>query len=53
MEMIRQVREAAGLFGGAMPITPQQAWEEALERIRGLAEGRCWVCMEKEARRGE
>jgi hypothetical protein len=36
MEMIRQVRDAAGLFAGAMPISPQMAWDEALDRIRGL-----------------
>jgi hypothetical protein len=43
MEMIRQVREAVGLFAGAMPITPQQAWQEALEtldRLTALAEER-------------
>lgn len=34
MEMIRQLREAAGLYAGAMPITPQKAWEEALEVVR-------------------
>lgn len=49
MEMIRQAREAVGLFSGAMPITPQQAWEGALERMRGLAQGRCWACMDREA----
>ena len=36
MEFIRQAREALGLFSGAMPITPQQAWEEALEHMRRL-----------------
>lgn len=46
MEMVRQAREAVGLFAGAMPITPQQAWEEALERMRQLATGRCAACME-------
>ena len=30
MEMIRQLRKAAGLFDGAMPITPKAAWEEAV-----------------------
>lgn len=45
MEMIRQAREALGMFAGAMPITPQQAWEEALDRMCGLAQGR----MEREA----
>lgn len=38
MEMIRQVREALGMFAGAMSITPKVAWEQALERARGLAE---------------
>lgn len=34
--MIVQLREALGLFAGAMPIPPQQAWEEALEEVRRL-----------------
>jgi hypothetical protein len=38
MEMIRQARRALGLFDGAMPITPQQAWEEALARMRMLGD---------------
>ena len=37
-EMIRQFREALGLFAGAMPISPQQAWEEALDEARRLKE---------------
>ena len=37
MEMIRQLREAVGLFSGAMPITPEEAWEEALDKVRSLA----------------
>lgn len=34
MEMIRQLREAVGLFAGAMPITPLRAWEQALSEVR-------------------
>lgn len=36
-EMIVQLREALGLFAGAMPISPQQAWEEALAEVRRRA----------------
>lgn len=38
-EMIVQLREALGLFAGAMPISPQRAWEEALAEVRRLREG--------------
>lgn len=34
--MIVQLREALGLFAGAMPITPQRAWEDALTEVRRL-----------------
>lgn len=36
MELVLQLREAAGLFSGAMPISPKQAWEEALAEVRRL-----------------
>jgi hypothetical protein len=48
MTMVRQLRDTLGLFSGAMPVSPKQAWEEALARVRGLTEGRCWKCMESE-----
>lgn len=48
IDLVRELREALGMFAGAMPITPQQAWDEALERVRGLAQGRCHVCMEED-----
>lgn len=35
-EMVVQLREALGLFSGAMPIPPQQVWEEALAEARRL-----------------
>ena len=35
-EMVTQLREALGLFTGAMPISPQRAWEEALAEVRRL-----------------
>ena len=38
-EMVVQLREALGLFSGAMPISPQQAWEGALDEVRRLREG--------------
>jgi hypothetical protein len=31
-ELVRELREAVGLFAGAMPVTPKAAWEEAVER---------------------
>jgi hypothetical protein len=37
-DLIREVREAAGMFAGAMPISPKEAFEQALERIRALEE---------------
>lgn len=35
-DLIAALRREVGLFDGAMPITPQQAWEEALDRVRQL-----------------
>ncbi len=35
-EMIVQLRQALGMFAGAMPISPQRAWEEALAEVRRL-----------------
>jgi hypothetical protein len=40
-EMIVQLREALGLFAGAMPISPQQAWEGALAEVRRLRTEPC------------
>jgi predicted naringenin-chalcone synthase len=34
--MIVQLREALGLFAGAMPISPATAWTEALGEVRRL-----------------
>jgi hypothetical protein len=34
---ITQLREAVGLPVGALPITPKQAWEEAIAVVRRLA----------------
>ena len=36
--MLMQLREALGMFAGAMPIPPRQAWEEALAEVRQLRE---------------
>jgi hypothetical protein len=36
-ELVVQLREALGLFAGAMPVPPQQVWEEALAEARRLA----------------
>jgi hypothetical protein len=29
-ELVRELRDAVGLFSGAMPISPRQAWDEAI-----------------------
>jgi hypothetical protein len=47
MAMVRQLREALGLFSGAMPISPKEAWDEALDAARNLKLGYCWKCMEQ------
>jgi len=47
-DLVRDLRLALGWADVALPYSPKQAWEECLERVRGLAQGRCWVCMEKE-----
>lgn len=36
IDLIRELRREVGLFDGAMPITPKQAWEEAIERVRNM-----------------
>jgi hypothetical protein len=36
--MVVQLREALGLFAGAMPIPAQAAWDEALAEVRRLRE---------------
>jgi hypothetical protein len=35
-DLIRELREALGLFAGAMPITPKVAWEEAIAEAKRL-----------------
>lgn len=32
VEMVRELRTALGMFAGAMPITPKEAWDEAIAR---------------------
>lgn len=44
-DLIVELRETLGLFAGAMPISPQQAWGEAIERVRLLTTGRCHACI--------
>lgn len=48
IDLVRELREALGMFAGAMPITPQQAWEEALDEVRMLRQGWCANCMDRE-----
>jgi hypothetical protein len=47
-DLIVELRETLGLFSGAMPVSPKQAWEEAIDTVAKLTQGRCWVCMTKE-----
>lgn len=35
-DLIAELRRAVGLFGGAMSITPKEAWEEAIAEVRRL-----------------
>jgi hypothetical protein len=35
-DLIHELREAVGLFAGAMGITPKEAWEQAIDEVRGL-----------------
>lgn len=36
-DLVRELRAALGLFAGALPYSPKQAWEEAIEVVRRLA----------------
>lgn len=47
-DLVRQLRETLGMFAGAMPITPQAAWEEALQKVTQLKQGMCWACQQRE-----
>lgn len=40
LDLVRELRCALGLFDGAMPITPKEAWDEAIDLARRLAAGR-------------
>lgn len=47
IDLVRELRETLGMFAGAMPVSPQTAWEEALGVVRDLCSGRCWKCHER------
>lgn len=36
LDLVRELRQACRLFDGAMPITPEQAWQEAIRHVRAL-----------------
>jgi hypothetical protein len=48
IELVQELRRTVGLFDGAMPITPKEAWEEAIAevaRLRTIAvSGWCYQC---------
>lgn len=48
IDLVRELRQTVGLFDGAIAATPKEAWAEAIEQVRGLREGRCASCMDKE-----
>jgi hypothetical protein len=33
IDLVRELRETLGLFAGAMPISPKEAWEEAIREV--------------------
>ena len=42
IDLVQELRRTVGLFDGAMPISPKQAWEEAIaevERLRMVGHG--------------
>jgi hypothetical protein len=48
IDLVRELRETLGLFAGAMPISPKEAWEEAIRevvRLRRIEHARyvAWV----------
>lgn len=51
IDLVRELRETVGLPAGALPITPKQAWEEALAEVSRLrtfaSSGMCWRCEER------
>lgn len=51
IDLIRELRTALGLFDGAMPVAPREAWDEALGVARKLTTGRCWACLGSDGRR--
>lgn len=47
-EMVHDLHRALYGDSWARPESPQQVWSMLLEKVRGLTEGRCWKCMERE-----
>ena len=51
IDLVLELRRAVGLFDGAMPISPEQAWNEAISEVtemrRSALDGKCWVCEER------
>jgi hypothetical protein len=51
IELVQELRRAIGLFDGAMPITPKEAWEEAIAEVVRLhtiaVSGWCYQCEQK------
>lgn len=35
-DLVRELREALGMFAGALPYSPKQAWEEAIADVRRI-----------------
>lgn len=39
-DLVRELREALGMFAGALPYSPKQAWEEAIAEVRRIRQDR-------------
>jgi hypothetical protein len=48
IDLVQELRRTVGLFDGAMPVTPKEAWEEAIREVEKLVQGRCYRCVEKD-----
>lgn len=47
-DLVQELREACGLFGGSMSVTPKQAWEQAIERVKAMRDGKCSHCLDRD-----
>lgn len=36
IDLVKELRQALGMFSGAMSISPKEAWDEAIEQVKWL-----------------